>query len=464
MPYTVIVLLILVFESFNIIPVGSFILESTRPTPSQQSQSHSSIRTVERQPLQSRALQEISLHAANKSLIHNIHELILNQLVNSSGGQNFVESRKKIQVGSRRKLNNKRPGIKKLEYFERVPSWPVSNGLGFRAISRVNRNLAAHLEDRAGGMYCPNAWINNPDTVRHTSPFLMLVHHNHSFDLSDPARILQKSLLPEGFPAHAHRGMVSVTICLRGGLIHRDSLGIKQIFGADTNDYNNRYGGKHTQWLTFGRGIVHELMWDNEKNRNVFFKRDNILHQEIYQIWIDLPTKDRMAEPRVEILGGQDETPIVSSSDGKTQTTVIAGKFNDKAVASVILTSQLAILHVVMEAKAFWTYATDLSNVIIYMRKGSVSVGGVSISPHCTAYLEPVDSNIVVKTESGSADFLVLAGQPLKQQVSARGPMVMDTPEEVDSSFRDYEDGLMGIPWNEKLTDDEWRAHLSEQG
>eukprot|EP00970_Alexandrium_tamarense_P004200 scaffold697_cov142-Alexandrium_tamarense.AAC.14 len=76
----------------------------------------------------------------------------------------------------------------------------------FKAISRINPDLAAKLEHLHGGADCPNLWlssnnISNNNVKEQTSPFLMMRHHKHSFRHNDPVRLLEHTVIPEGFRA-----------------------------------------------------------------------------------------------------------------------------------------------------------------------------------------------------------------------------------------------------------------------
>ena len=369
--------------------------------------------SVERSNQQKRRRQVASTHATTnasssttsnrfpsifpgQSLAHNLHEVVLGVLINSNNNGQNVLSRQSLSVKKKNyryvankhstskprsaalKSSSSSPAtatipssyssrtVQRIDRFERIPTWPTQNGLRFNAVSKINPDLAAKLEHDHGGADCPNIWLNNHsnnNAARETtSPFLMMCHHNHSFQLNDPIRILQKNIIPEGFPSHGHRGMTTVTIVLRGGLVHRDSLGNKQIFGAvDDNTNNNKknrnnpYNNKHTQWCTFGRGMIHELMFDNDNSRPRRRSSNNsrkvqdeeIIHQELYQIWIDLPQSKRYMEPRVELLGDTDDddftTPtVIDSSSKNVQTTIIAGEYNG-VKASVDTITNLAI-------------------------------------------------------------------------------------------------------------------------
>jgi len=271
--------------------------------------------------------------------------------------------------------------------------------------------------------------------------------------------------------------MTTVTIVLRGGLVHRDSLGNKQVFGTEEKNTNNSiYNGKHTQWLSFGKGLIHELMWDNDPSKTHQYGRrrgindNSIIHQELYQIWIDLPNDKRYMEPRIELLGGEEETPTVIDEKIGIHTTVIAGSYNDVS-ASVNTITDLSIFRVqINKANRTWTHTppSTQSTTIIYVRTGSIMIGNTKVPAHCTAYLStPFSSSedngkdmIQIKSQEKNTDFLVLAGQPLHQKVKARGSMVVETPQELEQAFDEYERGELGVPWSESLTDDEWRRHL----
>jgi len=104
------------------------------------------------------------------------------------------------QPPHRRKKNTR--GVRRMEKFARLPVWPAWNGALIFLVSRLLGNeIAAKLEDAITGRVCPNFYA-----YRDTSPFIMLVHHCHSFNAVDPLRYFQRTFFPEGFPAHPHRG------------------------------------------------------------------------------------------------------------------------------------------------------------------------------------------------------------------------------------------------------------------
>jgi hypothetical protein len=73
--------------------------------------------------------------------------------------------------------------------------------------------------------------------------------------------------------------------------------------------------------------------------------------------------------------------------------------------------------------------------------------------------LTPTGTNLVIDSEAGG-DFLLLAGEPLNEPVAAQGSMVMNTYDEINVAYSDYQVGKMGVPWDHKLSDEEWKAHV----
>ena len=233
-------------------------------------------------------------------------------------------------------------------------------------------------------------------------------------------------------------------------------MGIKQLYGAE-----ERHNGKHTQWLTTGGGILHEEMFDMGF-KNFFQPCD----QELYQLWLNLPSQEKLVPPRIDLLGGDDETPCVkvTDADGRsTETIVIAGKYGGKS-SSAPIRSDLAILHVQMEPGTVWKHTLPASHetATLYMRRGSIETEGTRVPAHHTVFFGAQGSDMTISAQDDGADFLLLAGEPLREPIAAQGSMVMNHPNEINEAYQDYEMGKMGRPWGEKLTDEEWTAHVKQ--
>lgn len=276
---------------------------------------------------------------------------------------------------------------------------------------------------------------------------------------------------PEGFPAHPHRGFATLTYCLQGGMIHRDSMGVKQSYGAE-----KRHKGRTAQWLTAGAGMLHEEMWDVGPDDNKWplsFLQPS--SQELYQIWVNLPSRDKMLDPTVKLMRvglegrshSKDDVTVANmpsvTVDG-TETIVVLGSYRGMK-SDIVTSTPLDVLHIRMSPGSTWSHDfPDGDTGIFYIRQGSVQVGkGTFVECHHTAYLSPRGSNLKVTAhESDGADFMLLAGKPINERVVASGSMVMNTQDEIDRANADYQNGWMGSPWNQELTDLEWKDHIGK--
>jgi redox-sensitive bicupin YhaK (pirin superfamily) len=193
-------------------------------------------------------------------------------------------------------------------------------------------------------------------------------------------------------------------------MIHLDSLGIKQSYGAEMH-----HDVAHVQWLTAGAGIQHEEMWD--VGNGVWSD------QELFQIWLNLPSEYKMVKPKVELLRRykvvRDEsipegrTPIVEKSG--TITTIVYGEY-DEMSATIDCPTNAAILRVQFTKKATWRYKMPSKHetAILYIRKGSVRVGSELVPVQHTAYLSKEGEELVIDSD-GEADVLLLSGEPLRE-------------------------------------------------
>lgn len=402
----------------------------------------------------------------------------------------------KVEVMNRRT-------IRQLQYNTRLPVWPIWSGIIITIIQSIlGYEIGAKLENIWTGRVCPQFFIYND-----TDPFIMLVHHCHSYHNWDIIRYIQnKIILPEGFPSHPHRGFITLTYILNGGFIHRDSLGIKQQYGNHGDDNENEK--PHTQWLHTGSGILHEEMFDND---NIKKNQNNIIsnlfssqRQELYQIWLNVPSQYKMKQPYTVLLGNQNnETPIITTSTSHTK--VIVGQYhNNNAVATSASLNydtidrcgiDVTILHVTLYGiNTIWKYSIPeyYDTAMIYIRHSSTSLRVISnneyddnddderntqiIPVHHTAYFTSNGNEIIVQTihpnknqnsntlkndNNDICDFLILAGKSIREPCVAQGSMVMNTNNEIQKAYIDYENGKFGIPWSNTLDDIDWRNHIN---
>jgi len=356
----------------------------------------------------------------------------------------------------------------KIVRHTRLPVWPAWQGLALVALSQMGplRGIADGLESRFGGRVCPISL-----EPQEADPFVLLVHHRHAFRNLDFLRpVFSAAIMPEGFPAHPHRGFETVTYVLpgRGGLRHRDSFGCKM-----------RYGNGAVQWMTAGRGMLHEEMWDVD---------GEFSDHELYQIWLNLPPSAKMEPPRVQLLGDEDSVrdvestgdmnvrvggyPTLELQDGRVKVRYLADSSGVAAAAGgpdaagAVTRSPVTIAHVTLEG-AGTSHELSLPEgwtCLAYVRSGSVDLGGGAVAAQYDMCYMGRDGGALhlQSTDASGADVLVLAGEPIGAPVVASGTMVMNTQAQVDDALRAYQAGGFGIPWDHTATDDEWRQRCEQ--
>ena len=292
-------------------------------------------------------------------------------------------------------------------------------------------------------------------------PFLFCVHHvddypNGTLDLGPDAsldgrqmgsdfvgidgwRMYHGEVVP-GFPQHPHRGFETVTYVRRGLIDHSDSLGAAA-----------RFGRGDVQWLTAGRGIVHSETFP-------LVERDRPNPLELFQIWLNLPPEDKLAEPYFAMLWDDAVPRVVVDDDGRRgEVTVIAGPLGGATPAASPPSSwasrtdtDVAIWHVHLDPGAAVSLPPakydDTVRTLYFFEGDRLEIGGESIPARHAAV---VDSGVEIElTSSSGAEVLVLQGRPIGAPVAQYGPFVMNTDAEIEQAFADYrETGFGGWPW-----------------
>jgi redox-sensitive bicupin YhaK (pirin superfamily) len=248
-----------------------------------------------------------------------------------------------------------------------------------------------------------------------------------------------------GFPAHPHRGFETVTIVRKGLIDHSDSLGAAA-----------RFGGGDVQWLTAGRGIVHAEMFPL-----LDASAPNPL--ELFQIWLNLPARNKMAEPHFKMLWSQDIPRHVATdaAGAMTQIACIAGRLAGAGMAETPAPppdswaaqpdSDLAIWTLKMAPGARFTLppaAGARTRRKLYFFKGQgVVIDGQAVNRHAAIELPPLQP-LLLANGGETSEFLLLQGRPIGEPVAQYGPFVMNTQQELQQAFADYRrTAFGGWPW-----------------
>ena len=266
-------------------------------------------------------------------------------------------------------------------------------------------------------------------------------HLGDDFIIKDGFRMYHGKTVP-GFPGHPHRGFETITVVRKGLVDHADSLGAA-----------GRYGNGDVQWMTAGKGVQHSEMFPLLDKEN-----DNTM--ELFQIWLNLPAKSKMAEPHFTMFW-KEEIPIHSEKDanGKlTKVEVIAGKLSEKIPLNPPPNSwasdpnnAVAVWNIKMEPGAVWKLPKTLSGInrTLYFYQGdSLELANVSVKNYHAVVLKP-DLDVEIKNnENSEAGILILQGRPIGENVSQYGPFVMNTKDEIRQAFDDYNRTQFGgWPW-----------------
>ncbi len=228
----------------------------------------------------------------------------------------------------------------------------------------------------------------------------------------------------KGAPDHPHRGFETVTYILDGAVEHEDSQG-----------NHGRIGAGDVQWMTAGSGVIHSEMPGEEIRRN-----GGRLHG--FQLWVNLPRRDKMMKPRYQELRAA-EIPTATSADGKVTVTVIAGE--SLGVRSAIDTrTPIMYLHLRLGAGARFKQSIPKEyNAFAFIISGEAAFGDRLARENDAVIFDGDGDNVTIEAEKG-AELLLIGGVPLNEPVARYGPFVMNTAGEIRQAMLDYQSGRFG--------------------
>lgn len=228
----------------------------------------------------------------------------------------------------------------------------------------------------------------------------------------------------KGAPDHPHRGFETVTYILDGAIEHEDSQGNR-----------GRIGAGDVQWMTAGSGVIHSEMPAEEIRRN-----GGRLHG--FQLWVNLPRRDKMMKPRYQELRAA-EIPSATSADGKATVTVIAGESLGTR-ATIDTRTPIMYLHVRLAASARFTQLVpETYNAFAFVIRGEVTIGDRPARENDAVIFDRDGDSVAIATDSG-AELLLIGGVPLNEPVARYGPFVMNTTGEIRQAMLDYQSGRFG--------------------
>ena len=254
-----------------------------------------------------------------------------------------------------------------------------------------------------------------PSHENHFDPFLLFDH----FSFKDP---IEGPIM--GFPTHPHRGIETVTYMLAGFTRHRDSLG-----NVDT------IGPGDVQWMTSGRGIMHEEMPRRGPDGQI----------NGFQLWVNLPAAQKMAEPRYQGVVA-DEIPAITE-DGAT-VRVVAGEFAGIQGPVTEIAANPIYMDITLDPGAQIELPVPQGHsAVAYLFEGDGLFGmdeagrGEFIPAVNMLVFEDGDLLRAEASPTSHARFMLMAGAPFQEPIFPYGPFVMNTREEIIQAFEDLRNG-----------------------
>lgn len=278
----------------------------------------------------------------------------------------------------------------------------------FRTVSRI---IAPQSVVEGAGVRLKRSIATR--SLDYLDPFLLFDH----FGSDDPSDYIK------GFPMHPHRGIETVTYMLAGLVEHKDSIGNA---GSITSG--------DVQWMTSGGGIMHEEMPKPHEGK-----------MEGFQLWVNLPAKLKMSEPRYQEIPSS-TIPEITTDNGAV-VRIIAGRLNNiKGPVSDIAADPIYV-DVALPPNAVFTQPIEKGHTaFIYLFRGS-GLCGVADDGSGTEGTAPAlavlsdGAALQMRSAAQGLRFLLVSGKPLNEPIARYGPFVMNTQQEIEQALDDLRNG-----------------------
>ena len=250
-------------------------------------------------------------------------------------------------------------------------------------------------------------------------PFLLIHHAYKYYSVGSNQRDL-------GVGPHPHRGFSPVTFVFQGEVHHQDSRGNNSIVQS---------GG--TQWMHSGMGIVHS----ERPSKNLATQGGTM---EIIQFWVNVPGKDKMAQPEYIPLSAKD-TPTKVFDDNESNIQVITGKF-ENLKGPIKTYSPLLILRLNLKKGINVELPIPENyNALVYQLDGKLEFNRSTegVTKQLTWFKmdgERIGVEVLKDTRA-----ILLSGEPISEKVVSQGPFVMNNETQILQAMRDYQMGKMGM-------------------
>jgi len=249
----------------------------------------------------------------------------------------------------------------------------------------------------------------SPHRTNLFDPFLLFDHFIFEYPIEGPI---------SGFPYHPHRGIETVTYMLAGSTHHRDSLGNSGTIGPGD-----------IQWMTSGRGILHEEMPRQDKDGRV----------DGFQLWVNLPKSRKMVQPEYQEVNSQ-SIPQINGVGSHIK--LITGKIGNTEGPITDISANPLYIDLSLSAHSVFTQNTSREDTVFaYIFEGSCSFtqNGEIIQATKLIHLDKGEQ-VKIYSDTG-ARLILVSGTPFGEPIAPYGPFVMNTKEEIQQALRDLRQG-----------------------
>ena len=239
-------------------------------------------------------------------------------------------------------------------------------------------------------------------------PFLLL----DDFRSDTPADYLK------GFPWHPHRGIETITYVLKGDVEHGDTLGNQGTISSGD-----------VQWMTAGSGIIHQEMPKGDEN--------GFMHG--FQLWANLPAARKMIPPKYRDITGDQVPEVILPQQIRVR--IIAGNIDGFSGPVDDIVIEPTFLDCEVPAGAVFSHEVDPAHTVFIYVIGGRGITGDTAVENGDLILFGKGTLVTVSASDAPVRFLLLSGRPLNEAVAWRGPIVMNTSEELETAFQEYRNG-----------------------
>jgi redox-sensitive bicupin YhaK (pirin superfamily) len=250
------------------------------------------------------------------------------------------------------------------------------------------------------------------DQVPQLDPFLLL----DDFHSDNPDHYLA------GFPWHPHRGIETITYVLHGRVEHGDSMGNSGVILSGD-----------VQWMTAGSGIIHQEMPKGDGNQLL----------RGFQLWANLPSNYKMMEPRYREVksAGIPEKRLTSGVSVRIICGAVDGMdgpvrdiVTDPGYIDVTIPPETTFTRTVPSGHTAFAYVVRGSAYFDFKRD-------CKFGEETLVLYERDGDEVTIKTEDSLVRLLLVSGRPIGEPVAWYGPIVMNTQEELQTAFEEFEKG-----------------------